>query len=100
MQQDLDIDLPTRATIAAAVAPDGRLALRRAYDAVRERSAALTEGLAAEDQVLQSMPDCSPTKWHLAHTSWFFENFLLKVHAPHYRPFDEAFTYLFNSYYQ
>jgi len=100
MQQDLDIDLPARATIAAAVAPDGRLALRRAYDAVRERSAALTEGLAAEDQVLQSMPDCSPTKWHLAHTSWFFETLVLRPHAAGYREHDLRFRVLFNSYYE
>ena len=57
-------------------------------------------GLTAEDQMVQSMPDASPTKWHLAHTTWFFETFLLKPHLPGYRLFHENFTYLFNSYYK
>jgi ergothioneine biosynthesis protein EgtB len=55
--------------------------------------------LSAEDQVIQSMPDASPTKWHRAHVTWFFEQFLLRPFAPSYRVFDERFAYLFNSYY-
>jgi ergothioneine biosynthesis protein EgtB len=61
-----------------------------------ERRAAL---LSPEDQVVQSMPDASPTKWHRAHVTWFLEQFLLRPHARNYRPFDERFAYLYNSYY-
>src|ERR1700688_3351722 len=65
---------------------------------------ALTESLAAplsaEDQTVQSMPDVSPTKWHRAHTTWFFETFLLVPRLPGYQPFHPAFAYLFNSYYE
>jgi ergothioneine biosynthesis protein EgtB len=61
-----------------------------------ERRAAL---LSPEDQVVQSMPEASPAKWHRAHVTWFFEQFLLRPFAPSYRPFDERFGYLFNSYY-
>src|SRR5262245_8072194 len=66
---------------------------------VRTFTTRLCNGLEPEDMVVQSMPDVSPTKWHLAHTSWFFETFVLAEHQPGYRPFDPAFAYLFNSYY-
>ncbi|MDG0024917.1 ergothioneine biosynthesis protein EgtB [Trinickia sp. Y13] len=74
--------------------------LQRAYDEVRHYSLALAEPLSAEDQGVQSMPDASPTKWHLAHTTWFFETVVLAPHAPGYRAFDERYAYLFNSYYE
>jgi len=70
------------------------------YRQVREGSLARARPLSAEDQQAQSMPDASPAKWHLAHTTWFFETFLLAPHLPGYRPFDPAFGYLFNSYYE
>ena len=67
---------------------------------VRSHSLALTAPLSAEDQCIQSMPDASPAKWHLAHTSWFFEAVVLTAHASGYRPFDRRFFHLFNSYYE
>lgn len=67
---------------------------------VRRRSAELAAPLTPEDQGIQSMPDASPTKWHLGHTTWFFETLLLVPHAPGYRPFDTRFPLLFNSYYE
>jgi ergothioneine biosynthesis protein EgtB len=69
------------------------------YQAIRRQSESLCTSLVAEDYVVQSMPDVSPTKWHLAHTSWFFETFLLQPHLPDYKPFNPHFAYLFNSYY-
>jgi ergothioneine biosynthesis protein EgtB len=69
------------------------------YREVRAASEGLTAGLSAEDCQVQSMPDVSPAKWHLAHTTWFFETFLLAPHLAGYEPFDPAFTVLFNSYY-
>jgi len=69
------------------------------YDAVRRASVALAAPLTPEDCALQSMPDASPVKWHLAHTTWFFETFVLEPHAPRYAPFDAQFRVLFNSYY-
>lgn len=80
-----------------ARAPQTVLSAR--YERVRERTLALCEGLAPEDTVVQTMPDVSPTKWHLAHTSWFFEQFVLSA-DPEYRPVHERWQYLFNSYYQ
>ncbi|EIZ79091.1 hypothetical protein WSK_2278 [Novosphingobium sp. Rr 2-17] len=71
----------------------------RRYRDVRDASRALTVSLSPEDCLVQSMPDASPAKWHLAHTSWFFETFLLCEFLSDYTPFDPAFAVLFNSYY-
>lgn len=79
-------------------ARDGALAT--SFTDVRRTTERLTDGLAPEDMVVQSMPDVSPTKWHLAHTSWFFEQFLLMPQLPGYTPLDPVYLYLFNSYYQ
>lgn len=75
---------------------DAWLAAFRKVRAETERRAA---PLSPEDQVVQSMPDASPTKWHRAHTTWFFEQFLLVPHVKDYRPFDDRFAFLYNSYY-
>jgi len=77
-----------------------RGALLDAFRRVRAYSLSLAAPLSAEDQTPQAMPDASPTKWHLAHTTWFFETFILTPHLAKYRPFDSAFGYLFNSYYE
>jgi len=70
------------------------------YARVRDRTNSLCAPLAVEDYVVQSCPDASPAKWHLAHTTWFFENFLLQPFLPGYRPFHPRFGFLFNSYYE
>lgn len=70
------------------------------YARIRATTTAICESLEIEDYVVQSMADASPVKWHLAHTSWFFEQFILKPHARGYRAFHPSFDYLFNSYYQ
>lgn len=70
------------------------------YAQVRRFTDALAEPVSAEDAMVQSMPDASPTKWHLAHTTWFFETFVLSAARPGRRPFDPAYGYLFNSYYE
>ena len=69
------------------------------YLSIRQHSEALCAPLRTEDYVVQSMPDVSPAKWHLAHTTWFFEQFILKPHCDDYLEFDPQFAFLFNSYY-
>jgi len=81
----------------AAIQPSHAVA--QAYKAVRAHSEALAAPLSAEDCAIQSMPDASPVKWHLAHTSWFFETVIL-TRQPGYEPFDPRFAFLFNSYYE
>ncbi len=74
--------------------------LAERYSAVRSVTTALTAPLSEEDCVVQSMPDASPAKWHLAHTTWFFETFVLARANPSYRPYHPQFAFLFNSYYE
>ena len=76
--------------------PQAWLEIYRVVRAETERRAA---PLSPEDQVVQSMPDASPIKWHRAHTTWFFEQFVLASHVPSYRAYDPRFAFLFNSYY-
>lgn len=85
----------------ALTAPEGaRSHLLARFARVRAASEALAARLTPEDQTIQSMPDVSPTKWHLAHVTWFFETFLLRPYRTGYRVFDPAYAYLFNSYYE
>ena len=81
-----------------APAPRGR-SLADRFLAVRAATRALAAPLSAEDCAIQSMPDASPVKWHLAHTTWFFETFVLGGHDPQRAPFNPAYKFLFNSYY-
>jgi ergothioneine biosynthesis protein EgtB len=90
------VPLPGVADVSAG---DIRSAWAGAFREVRGETERRAASLSDEDQVIQSMPDASPTKWHRAHTTWFFEQFLLLPHVPGYRVFDRQFAYLFNSYY-
>jgi ergothioneine biosynthesis protein EgtB len=87
-------------TLKQPASVDDRISGRERFAEIRSATEALTANLTPEDQAIQSMPDVSPTKWHLAHTSWFFETFILGPLDPGYRVFDAAFAYLFNSYYE
>eukprot|EP01136_Pigoraptor_vietnamica_P019316 Opistho-1_new@66764 len=88
---------PQTALAPRAQADAQRSALARHHTAVRERSRALAAPLSPEDCQAQSMPDASPTKWHLAHVTWFFETFVLERFEPGFKPFDPAFRVLYNS---
>jgi ergothioneine biosynthesis protein EgtB len=83
-----------------STAPNSKLSLLSQYQQVRQLSERICQPLETEDYVIQSMPDVSPPKWHLAHTTWFFETFLLVPYLPGYTVFHPQFGYLFNSYYE
>jgi ergothioneine biosynthesis protein EgtB len=87
-------------TTAPPTAPSDPVHLADRFRAVRRATERLCEPLAPEDCILQSMPDASPVKWHLAHTTWFFETFVLAPAEAGYRPFDPQYNFLFNSYYE
>ncbi len=97
------VTTPTRAPAfpppPVSARPVDREAWIAAFRRVRDETERRAAPLSPEDQQIQSMADASPTKWHRAHTTWFFEQFLLGPHVPGYQPFDERFAYLFNSYY-
>ena len=78
----------------------GRRRARSRFDEVRAHTEALSEPLSPEDQTVQSMPDVSPTKWHRAHVTWFFETFVLAEHERDFAPFQDQYWFLFNSYYE
>ena len=88
-------NIPAADPAVATVPP-----LLQSYGDVRAETERLAHPLSAEDCAIQSMPDVSPTKWHLAHTTWFFETFVLERIEKNFRPFDPAFRTLFNSYYE
>jgi len=88
------------ATVAQQPNQARSLSLRERFTEIRSTSMRITERLSPEDHMLQSMPEASPTKWHLAHTTWFFETFILQAYLPSYAPFDPRYIYLFNSYYK
>src|SRR5580658_6534856 len=73
--------------------------LKSKFDNVRSVTRSIAANLSAEDQMIQSCPDASPVKWHQAHTTWFFETFVLRPFLPDYEPINENFRWLFNSYY-
>ena len=75
-------------------------ALAERYLSTRALTLDLAASFSDADATVQPFPDASPAKWHLAHTTWFFETFLLRDHVPGYRLFDDRFPYLFNSYYE
>src|SRR5688572_27685340 len=94
MKQSEREDRRQRAISSCAASP-----LLDRYLGVRRATGTIAAPLSAEDCAIQSMPDASPTKWHLGHTTWFFETFILEGSLPGYRPFNPAFRVLFNSYY-
>ena len=93
------VDLPLAANSGSRAGSSHVESLLTRFHKVRDFSTRLCQTLAPEDYVVQSMPDVSPTKWHLAHTTWFFETFILKKWIPQYQPEVPEYAYLFNSYY-
>lgn len=91
--------LPFRSATAVKEESQTPAGLLGQYKALRCQTELLTAPLSAEDQMVQSCPEASPAKWHLAHTTWFFETFLLTPHLKNYQPFHPQFRTLFNSYY-
>ncbi len=95
----MQIDVPSSSVTVLAPSAEAAPSLAERYRTVRRCTEGLCEPLETEDYVIQTMTDVSPTRWHLAHVSWFFETFILKPHLPGYEPLDPQYAYLFNSYY-
>jgi ergothioneine biosynthesis protein EgtB len=94
-----DLQPSTRESAAPAPSTTEAQPLSPRYRGIRQQSLELCEPLTPEDMMVQSCPEASPAKWHLAHTSWFLETFILREFAPAYQPFHPDFLWLFNSYY-
>lgn len=92
--------MPSPTSADALSRPIPRAELSAAFDAVRAHSCALAAPLSAEDQCVQSMPDASPVKWHLGHTTWFFETLVLQAFGAEYTRLDPRYAFIFNSYYE
>ena len=86
--------------MATVARPQPADSLAQRLFATRKLTLDLVAPLSDADAAIQPFPDASPAKWHIAHTTWFFETFVLRDHAPEYRPFDERWAFLFNSYYE
>ena len=85
--------------MSATTSPSLQVAIGERFRSTRRQTIALCGPLTPEDMMVQSSPECSPAKWHLAHTAWFFESFILREFLPGYRLFNKDFPWLFNSYY-
>src|SRR6201987_3053128 len=84
--------------MSTTVSPQLQLEVAQRFRNVRRRTIALCGPLTPEDMMVQSCPEASPAKWHLAHTAWFFDSFILREFLPGYRPFREKFSWLSNNY--
>src|SRR5690348_9000776 len=82
------------------VSPELQLEVAERFRTVRQRTLSLCKPLTPEDMMVQSCAEASPAKWHLAHTAWFFESFILSEFLPGYKLFNRDFPWLFNSYYR
>ena len=100
LRNNKEMEIGKELDVNGARALDDSAGLLNHYNVIRAQTERLAEGLSTEDLSAQSMPDASPGKWHLAHTSWFFETFILQKYSEHYRCINSIYAELFNSYYE